>query len=239
MTFADDVCKGVDDVLETTWKTRCGSVVPVTEDVALSNGAVNVSATYLYADLAGSSQLAQMADPDVVGKVIRTYLNAATRTLRKFGGEIRSFDGDRVMAIFMGDDQASKAVNAALGINWAVWKVIRPKLEVKWPATLDGWQMKHGIGIDIGDAMIVRGGVRNNNDLVSIGRAPNVAAKLSDLRESPSIYITAAMWDALPFNDCFTEKADGDYADLWGWAKTRTIGGEDVETYGSTWMRRP
>lgn len=106
-------------------------MVPVTEDVALSNGAVNVRATFLYADLAGSSKLVQMADPDVVGKVIRTYLNAATRMLRKFGGEIRSFDGDRVMPIFMGHDQASKAVNAALGINWAVWKGIRPKLEAE------------------------------------------------------------------------------------------------------------
>ncbi|MGK5171477.1 hypothetical protein [Geodermatophilus sp. CPCC 205761] len=51
----------------------------MTEDIALSNGAVNVSATYLYADPAGSSKLAQMADPGVVGKVIRTCLNAATR----------------------------------------------------------------------------------------------------------------------------------------------------------------
>src|SRR3954447_20800824 len=113
MAFSDEVLKGVQDVLETDWNTRRGYVVPETENVALSNGAVNVTATYLYADLAGSSQLAQMAKPEVVGKVIRTYLNAAGKILRNYGGEIRSFDGDRVMAIFMGDDQAHNAVSAA------------------------------------------------------------------------------------------------------------------------------
>lgn len=238
MAFADDVREGVHSVLATSWNTRRGTVVPNTDDVTLSNGAVNVSATYLYADLAGSSDLAQMAAADVVGKVIRTYLNAASRILRKFGGEIRSFDGDRVMAIFMGDDQGHNAVSAALGIHWAVHEVIRPQLEEKWPATLDGWQMKHGIGIDIGDAMIVRGGVRDNNDLISIGRAPNVAAKLSDLREGPSIYITRAVWDEIPYGDCFVEKYDGTH-DMWPWGQTLTIGGEDIEVYGSRWMRRP
>jgi hypothetical protein len=45
---------------------------------------------------------------------------------------------------------------------------------------------------------VVRAGIRNNNDLIWIGRAPNVAAKLSGLRETDyRSYISGTVYDAL------------------------------------------
>src|ERR1700685_3548109 len=104
---------------------------------------------------------------------------------------MHSFDGDRVMAIFIGSSKNTSAVRAAFSLNWAVKEVIRPKLRKKWPTSLANYTMHHGVGSDTGSALVVRGGVRNHNDLVSIGAAPNTAAKLSELRNSPDIYITA------------------------------------------------
>ncbi len=49
-----------------------------------------------------------------------------------------------------------------------------------------------------GTVLAVRGGVRGDNDLIWIGRAPNLAAKLSDLRESPNqTFITASVYNML------------------------------------------
>lgn len=187
----------VDDILKATWSITDGRVVPKTEDIVLKNGGKKVDATYLYADLADSSKLAQSVTNEAAAKIIRAYINTASRILRRCDGEIRSFDGDRVMAIFMGEDKNWNAVRAALGINWAVSEVLRPAFKANWSDVEDYYEVDHGIGIDTGQALIVRGGVRDNNDLISIGAAPNVAAKLSDIRGSYSIHITDRVYSEL------------------------------------------
>ena len=49
----------------------------------------------------------------------------------------------------------------------------------------NGIKIKNCVGIDTGTAYAVRAGIRNSNDLIWIGRAPSLAAKLSDCREYP------------------------------------------------------
>lgn len=187
----------VADIFNATWNITNGSKVPKTEDVVMKNGGRLVDATYLYADLAGSSKMADSLYKETTAKIIRAYINSAARILRHQGGEIRSFDGDRVMAIFMGDDKETKAVRAALAINWAVFEVIRPAIEKAWSDGKNIANITHGIGIDTGEALIVRGGVRDNNDLISIGTAPNRAAKLSEKRDAYPLTITSGVFDAM------------------------------------------
>jgi adenylate cyclase len=91
VSLKEDVTKGVNDVLSATWKTENATVVPETEDVTLANGAKLLKATYLYADMADSTGLAQSYQNWAVAQVMRTYLNAATRILNAQGGKIRSF----------------------------------------------------------------------------------------------------------------------------------------------------
>lgn len=187
----------VSDIMTAAWEITDGKVVPKTEDVVMKNGGRLVNATYLYADLAGSSKLASTLKKEATAKIIRAYINSASRILRNCGGEIRSFDGDRVMAIFMGDEKETQAARAALAINWAVIKVLRPAIEKNWSDGSDFCDINHGVGIDTGEALIVRGGVRDNNDLISVGAAPNVAAKLSELRDGYPLTMTEAVYAAM------------------------------------------
>lgn len=236
MAISTDVTNAVTNVIDTAWNITDGTVVPKTEDVVLRNGARKVDATYLYADLADSSNLARIMKKEVTGKVIRAYINAASRILRHYGGEIRSFDGDRVMAIFMGGSKNSNAVRGALAIQWAVSEVIHPKLIETWSDFDKLWKLDHGIGIDTGEALIVRGGVRDHNDLISIGRAPNLAAKLSEIRgKTASIFITKDV-----YNRCLADrKTSADGKPMWVDAGTTTIGGASVQVYSSTWHWKP
>lgn len=236
MALSDEITTAVRIVVDTPFITRNGQVVPETESVALQDGAVKVDATYVYADLADSSKAAQTLNQDVTAKIIRSYLNAATRTLSHYGGAIRSFDGDRVMAIFIGNPKNNNAVRAALALNWSVEQVIKPKLTQKWPTLWTYWTLKHGVGIATGNALIVRGGVRDNNDLVSIGEAPNVAAKLSELRDTPATYITQTVYDQL--ND--PQKLSGDRTrNMWTNQGTQSIGGKTFAVLGSAWYWQP
>lgn len=220
------------EIIGNEWKVFKPRDVPESTDVALSNGAASVEATYLYADLANSSKLAQSVSPEITARVIRMYLNMAVRVLRYKGGHIRSFDGDRVMAIFMGDAKNTDAFRAALAVNFYVVKRLPSLIDDAWPAVKrTGWTLKHGIGIDTGPALLVRGGVRNNNDLVSIGSAPNVAAKLSDIRDGHPIHITARSANRVRRD--ISTLSDG--RKLFKPCGTKTIGGTALEVMSSSW----
>ncbi|MBP2412026.1 class 3 adenylate cyclase [Arthrobacter stackebrandtii] len=189
--------QSVQDILYVDWNISNGTVVPKTDDIVLKNGGRLVNATYVYADLAGSSKLAKTVYKEVTAAVIRAYISTASRVFREYQGAIRSFDGDRVMAVFIGHDKETRAVRAALAINWAVVEILRPAMAERWTDFENYYTIKHGIGIDTGEALIVRGGVRDNNDLISIGEAPNQAAKLSEIRDDYSLTITKAVYESM------------------------------------------
>lgn len=233
MGVADDLEAGVAGVLAPVWNSRDGAVIPETADITLNNGAVNLTATYLYADMANSTALAQKYDRPVTAKVIRCYLNAASRLIRHYGGEIRSYDGDRVMGIFIGDAKNTQSVRCGLALSWAVRKVIQPKLAAKW-TDLD-WTMDHGVGVDTGEAMLVRAGVRGHNDLISVGSAPNIAAKLSENR-SRSITISKAVYDSMAKRVKIS--TDGT-KNMWTALGDATLGGKVIARYGSNWHWKP
>lgn len=220
----------VTNILKEPWAITDGRVVPKTEDVVMKNGGRRVEAAYLYADLAGSSKMADTLEKEATAKIIRAYINTAARILRHFGGEIRSFDGDRVMAIFMGGDKETKAVRAALAINWAVLDVLRFAIKENWTDGATFCNISHGIGIDTGEALIVRGGVRDNNDLISIGKAPNRAAKLSEIRGSYQLAITPAVYEAMDNTVAFT--AEG--KNLWVRASNRNDSGHNEVIFRSS-----
>lgn len=235
MGIQEDVRAAVNQICSVSWNERSGTVVPETEDVVLKDGAVNVQATYLYADLADSTGLAHDVSRKVAARIIRSYLNASARVIRKRNGAIRSYDGDRVMGIFIGSSQRNDAARAALGISWAFSEVLKPMISAKWPTVPSRWTPDHAVGVDHGDAMIVRGGVVGENDLISIGKAPNIAAKLSDIRGSKYLYITDRVHSALksPAKTASSGKS------FWSRYADQTIGGETVTVYASTGWKTP
>lgn len=118
MTWVETLNKATDTLFDTAWDVRDGAVIPSSDTVALKDGAVKIDATFLYADLAGSSMLARVCPWNTTAKIIRAYLDCSTRLIKAWGGEIRSFDGDRVMGIFMGDTKNSDASRCAREIDY-------------------------------------------------------------------------------------------------------------------------
>lgn len=198
MALLSDLEADISGVLSAAWDIRDGQVVPATETVALSGGGVKLSATMLYADLADSTALA-MWDRRVTARICKAFLAYSSRLIRASGGEVRSFDGDRVMGGFVGNVKNTSAVKCALKINHVFEKLMKPKFAAKYDKLNDGtYKLAQCTGIDTSDVLVVRGGIRNNNDLIWIGRAPNVAAKLSGIRDSPyNTFISGAVYDSL------------------------------------------
>lgn len=222
-------------ILYADWDTQKARVVPKTEDVKQYNGAKKLDATYLYADMADSTLLVKRFEPEMAARIIRAYLRIAVDCIRAKGGHIRSFDGDRVMGIFVGDRRRNDAVDAAFNISWVVKKTLNSKLDTKLWNSQEKWKVSHRVGIDDGETFIVRGGARNNSDLVSIGDAPNIAAKLSGIRDNPgSITITSRVYDHL----CERNLKNGEKS-MWVKRTDSVVGPHSVRTYNSSWMRCP
>lgn len=235
MTWLKTLEQRVDDVLSTEWQERFGRVVPTTEDVVLKNAAVKLDATFLYADLAGSSELAKLCPWDTTAKIIRAYLDCCVRTIRVWDGEIRSFDGDRVMGIFVGDGKETKATYCAREIDYLVERVLGPKAKAKFRSVAsNNIKLKHCVGIDTGIARAVRSGIRDNNDLIWIGRPPSFAAKMSDIRDYPrSVYISEDTYKMLEVD----AKIDGS---TYLWEKyNHTFAGKSEVVYATRYMRIP
>lgn len=236
MGFAEDLADSVDEILSATWNERKGTVVPKTDDVALKNGAVKLDAVLLYADLADSTGLASLTSRSIAAKVVRSYLSVTSRVVRAANGEIRSFDGDRVMGVFVGDWKNSNAAKCGIKIKYAVSELLEPKIRKKYPTLSKNWTLRHCVGAASGQVLVVRGGVRGSNDLVFIGPAPNIAAKLSEIRNHPYVsYITSQVYGRLNKEAKYSKK---DGSNMWT-AEKRTIGGESMTVYKSSWQRKP
>jgi len=123
-------------------------------------------------------------------------LHCATKIIRSEGGEITAFDGDRVMAVFISSTKNTSAVRCALKINHAVRNIINPAIKKQYPNRT--FEVKQAVGVDTSTLFVAKTGIRNNNDLVWVGRAANYAAKLCSLRhENYTTWITGDVYSQM------------------------------------------
>ncbi len=194
-SLEDDLLQEVSKIFRSRWTTRDGNVVPPSDSIALDNDAVKLDATVLYADLADSTNLVDTYDPWFPAEIYKTFLLCAGKIIRSEGGEITAYDGDRIMAVYLGPSKNTSAVLSALKINYAVQQIICTAEQTQYPKT--PYQVRHKIGIDTSSLFVAKTGFRGANDLVWVGRAANYAAKMSTLDDTYRTYITPEVHNVL------------------------------------------
>ena len=236
MSLLNEIEIDVKNTIDTPWDLRKGRVVPSTTDIALSGGTIELDATFLYADLADSSKMAKELDRRVAARIMKSFLATTCRLIIKSNGTIQSFDGDRVMGVFVGDLKNTNATTCALKINHVVTQIIKTKYENKYESVRDAtFNIRHGVGVDTGTVMGVRAGARGSNDLIWIGRAPNLAAKMSDIRNQPySSHITASVYNKLADSAKFSKQK----TNMWESCSWNFLG-DKISIYRSKWRWPP
>jgi len=133
------------------------------------------------------------------------------------------------MGIWVGDLQATPAAKAGLKINYAVKKIVVPALQRQYPRW--GGTVEQVVGIDSSTIRAARTGVRGGTDIVWVGRAANHAAKLTELDQGQSTWIT---------DEVFTRLADeskyGGTPRTLMWKPFRWSRQGDRRIHGSNWM---
>lgn len=229
MALADDLKSEVTKIFHEGWTIRDGRVVPEPENLQLSNDAVEFeNATVLYADLSGSTAMVNSENWMFAAKVYKTFLYCAAKLVREEGGKITSYDGDRIMGVFVGNMPCTNAAKCALKINYAVEQIINPALKAQYPQST--FTVKQVVGIDTSSIRAARTGVRGGNDIVWVGRAGNYAAKLTELKLAERSWITKDVYEKLHES----VKLGGDpKQDMWKsyqWSQN-----DNYPVYGSIW----
>ena len=230
MSLVQDYTEAVEEIFNQTWKTRQGQKVPEPEDLRLGNDAVQLNGTVLYADLDASTNLVDSYKPGFAAKIYKAYLSCAAKVIKSEGGIITSYDGDRIMGVYIGNSKNSSAAQSALKINYTVTEIINPIIKKRYPTT--NYRVKQVIGIDTSDLFVARTGIRGSNDLVWVGRSANYAAKLCSRSPEYPSRITETVYKRL--NDSAKYSSKGKL--MWELDPSDTING--LKIYRSTWWRK-
>ena len=158
-------------------------------------------ATVLFADLVGSTALADSQDAERTRALLNRFYNAMAAEIADTGGTVEKFAGDAVMAAFGApaaqEDHAERALHAALSMQ--------RRLE-----ELFGGELSLRIGVNTGN--VVAGQARVGSSFVT-GDAVNVAARLEQAAEPGEILTgertVAVVRGAFEFAEVTTVAAKG------------------------------
>jgi len=225
MALKEDLEKEVAAIFRATWTERDGTTVPSEDSLRLSNDAVKLDATVLYADLADSTKLVDNNSSQFAAEIYKTFLLCAAKIIKAENGSITAYDGDRIMAVFIEGAKNTAAVRAGMKIKWAVEEIVNPAQKAVY--TSKEYSVRHVVGIDTSKLFVARTGVRGANDLVWVGRAANYAAKLSALPASFT-YLTKEVYDSMLDEVKFSNGQNMWSAVTWNTFDNRTI-------YRSSW----
>lgn len=195
MSLKDELESKVKEIFKQQWSERDGQKVPEPQDLKLYNDAVNLDGVVLYADLSESTKLVDSRNAFFSAEIYKSFLHCAAKIIRSEGGEITAYDGDRIMAVFLGDFKNTSAAKAALKINYARIHIINPAIKAQYPNVT--YEVKHTVAIDSSSLFVARTGIRGSNDLVWVGRAANHAAKMGSLSHDFPSRISSDVYDRL------------------------------------------
>ena len=141
--------------------------------------------TLLFADVSGSTRLAEALDAEVVRELMGKYFALAREEIEGQGGTVEKFIGDAVMAVFgvpvAHEDDPARALRAALRIRRRLSE-LNERLRAEGQSELEV-----RIGINTGD-VVATTAPRAGEGMVT-GDAVNVASRIQQLAEPGQIVV--------------------------------------------------
>ena len=162
---------------------RCGTVLAQAQAPRMERK----FATALFADLVGSTALAEREDPEVVQSVVGRTFDRLAEEIGRYEGLLEKFMGDAVLAVFgvpkAHEDDAERAVRAALEMH-AVLSELNRGFAAEGKPTLE---MR--IGLEAGEVLVDVERASGPRDRMLTGDAVNTAARLQSAAEPGQIVV--------------------------------------------------
>ena len=143
----------------------------------------------VFADMAGSTAIAERLDPEAMHGVLDRFMATCGAVIEEHGGSVEGFAGDAVVGVFgqavAHEDHALRAVRAASGLQ-AASAALSAELERDAGVTLG---LK--VGVDAGEVFVGAGARRAR---FAAGDAFNVAARLQQNAAAGEVLLGGAIW---------------------------------------------
>jgi len=136
-------------------------------------GGAEIELSLLFADVRGSTTLAETMNPTQYSQLINRFYKAATKVMVNSDALIDKIIGDQVAGMyvpgFAGQEHARRAIDAAQNI-----------LHLTGHQDKDGPWIELGVGVHTGTAFVGSlGSEQGTTDITVLGDAANIAARLS------------------------------------------------------------
>jgi class 3 adenylate cyclase len=145
--------------------------------------------TVMFCDVVDSTKLSGQLDREEYRDVLRAYQVACVEAFQRFDGYIAQHLGDGLLVYFgfptAHEDDAQRAILAALGMFDAM-HTLNTRLEQE-----HGLRLSIRVGIHTGLTVIGDIGAGQKHELLALGEAPNIAARIQSLAAPDTVAISA------------------------------------------------
>lgn len=153
------------------------------------HGGAEIECSILFADVRGSTALAERMSPTDFRQLLNRFYDTATKLLVEHDAVVDKFAGDDVMALFIPalvhEAHAARAVSAARALLVATGNRAG---ETPW--------LPLGAGVHTGTAYVGAVGEGQRSDLTALGDVVNVTARLASAAGAGEILVTDAAAEA-------------------------------------------
>jgi adenylate cyclase len=157
--------------------------------MAKNHGGAEIEASYLFADIRGSTALAERLPAAEFRALIDRFLATATNIVFANDGGVDKFVGDEIVAfffpLFSGPRHAAAAVATATSL-----------LRATGHDDPDGPWVPVGVGVSTGLAWVGAVGDERRTDLTALGDNVNIAARLGGAARAGELLMTVETADA-------------------------------------------
>ena len=183
MGLKNDVTAKVKDYLSGDYEVQDTDGIPSAADVPFGKKAKRTKLCALSIDLRKSTDLLFIHQKQTAGKIHKAFLYTVAATVLDYGGYIRGFKGDSLLALWPAKykSEITTCVRAAMAIKYLLTVPLAEEFA-------QYSEVDFGIGVDFGDVFIVRAGIPknpDNNDLVFLGEAINFAVAIGEQAKGP------------------------------------------------------
>jgi len=160
--------------------------------ISTMHGGAEIEGSFLFADVRGSTALAERISPTEFRRQLDRFYDASARIVVERDGIVDKFVGDEIMAIFIPalahDAHARQAIEAGLAI-----------LTATGHGDADGPWLPVGVGVHSGVAFVGAVGEPPVTELTALGDVVNTAARLASAAGAGELLVTdgaiaAAAW---------------------------------------------
>lgn len=161
--------------------------------------------TAVFADVVGSTALAERHDPEEARLIVGEAIARAVRIVESYGGTVKDLAGDGMLALFGApvahEDDPERALRAALDIAAAVTDYSD---EVRRGWGVEGFGIR--LGVETGEVVVGEIGAGSRVEYGATGDAVNVAARLQSAAQPGTVLVGPATrrlasdrftWDAV------------------------------------------